>query len=521
MKPGNPFNLTYPQSSGQGSEADVLAQEPKITRETPIDNTPLPDYLSEWYQGYDGRPEQERVSAPVPQGIEQYRASGAVPHYSGIQNYLAGAGEIVPPKKVKFVFKKSLQVVTVAFLVIAASLAAGFVYLDRKVNLSEANESLGRMSGVLAQESAAVLEENLPAQDVSPLERTAEYKPRSEDVAGQTESRAFNASGNTNVSEGASVSAIDSDQDGITDETEEKLGTNPFNADTDGDGYPDQTELQNGFSPTVPAQTPNSAAVLGANASAESGVVSAAAAPNHAAGCAASGNASGEQAGAGQVSTSQGASATTLTTEDYSSLNQLGLSNNDINLVASGGASDMEKIQMQQSILGSATMQDSIGTIVGSVPNVGLPEIKDEELNLFNSEDKKDIGEYIASLLKTMDKHLGSFQNMDAEVVRNQAIQGDESAAIAMGQAFTNLYTELKGLKTPLPAKDLHKGFLTIFLVYSRLFDIGVNGNAEDMPILMSQMKAAEDLEPMMMNAIKELSTKYGIDLGALGQQSE
>ncbi len=44
---------------------------------------------------------------------------------------------------------------------------------------------------------------------------------------------------------------IDTDKDGLSDELEQKLGTDPNNPDTDGDGYPDGIEVANGFNPLV------------------------------------------------------------------------------------------------------------------------------------------------------------------------------------------------------------------------------------------------------------------------------
>ena len=44
---------------------------------------------------------------------------------------------------------------------------------------------------------------------------------------------------------------VDSDKDGLSDELELQLGTDPNNADTDGDGYPDGVEVANGFNPLV------------------------------------------------------------------------------------------------------------------------------------------------------------------------------------------------------------------------------------------------------------------------------
>ena len=42
---------------------------------------------------------------------------------------------------------------------------------------------------------------------------------------------------------------VDSDKDGLTDEEEKKLGTNPTKADTDGDGFLDGQEVKEGYDP--------------------------------------------------------------------------------------------------------------------------------------------------------------------------------------------------------------------------------------------------------------------------------
>ncbi len=48
---------------------------------------------------------------------------------------------------------------------------------------------------------------------------------------------------------GAGTSAVDSDGDGLTDDEERRLGTNPFNTDTDGDGISDFDEVRLGLDP--------------------------------------------------------------------------------------------------------------------------------------------------------------------------------------------------------------------------------------------------------------------------------
>ena len=54
------------------------------------------------------------------------------------------------------------------------------------------------------------------------------------------------------VSNTASQS-VDSDKDGLSDEEEKKIGTNPQKADTDGDGFLDGQELKDGYDPLRPA----------------------------------------------------------------------------------------------------------------------------------------------------------------------------------------------------------------------------------------------------------------------------
>lgn len=51
------------------------------------------------------------------------------------------------------------------------------------------------------------------------------------------------------ISYSGAVKKADKDKDGLADETEKKLGTNPKKADTDGDGIKDGTEVLNGTNP--------------------------------------------------------------------------------------------------------------------------------------------------------------------------------------------------------------------------------------------------------------------------------
>jgi hypothetical protein len=54
---------------------------------------------------------------------------------------------------------------------------------------------------------------------------------------------------------GTNPNSPDSDNDGLTDREEVKVyGTNPLNADTDGDGYTDGAEVKGGYNPKGPGK---------------------------------------------------------------------------------------------------------------------------------------------------------------------------------------------------------------------------------------------------------------------------
>lgn len=65
------------------------------------------------------------------------------------------------------------------------------------------------------------------------------------------------------ISAPVTVSTIDSDADGLTDDEEKIVGTDPNKADTDNDGYLDLAEFKSGYDPLVPGKkTSETSAIL-------------------------------------------------------------------------------------------------------------------------------------------------------------------------------------------------------------------------------------------------------------------
>lgn len=56
---------------------------------------------------------------------------------------------------------------------------------------------------------------------------------------------------------------LDSDEDGLSDEEEMALGTDPYNPDTDGDGWDDGEEVDRGTDPLDDSDYPSTGGVIG------------------------------------------------------------------------------------------------------------------------------------------------------------------------------------------------------------------------------------------------------------------
>ncbi len=67
-------------------------------------------------------------------------------------------------------------------------------------------------------------------------------------------SPAYVAAGEMSQKAMPAVLMIDSDGDGLPDDVEKRLGTDPTKADTDGDGYTDAVEIKNGYNPLGPGK---------------------------------------------------------------------------------------------------------------------------------------------------------------------------------------------------------------------------------------------------------------------------
>ena len=445
--------------------------------------TGLPSYLENWYRGYS---EDPNTINPEPKLVKGF-------------NFLQNP-------KTKSILKSSLQVLTVAVLIIIAGAIGGFIFLDRKINLEETQASLNRMSKTLVRESSAQ-DSSLMAQAAENSQTTMnEGQTIVPKIAAKTDSRVFNSSGNNNITTNSLPPTIDSDQDGLSDEIEEKLATNPFQADTDGDGYPDGVEVKNGYDPLTPASrvapaissSPATPIVASASATGQS-------CSSGGSSCKASANSNTQATN----TTSNTPNVSNLTADDYQALQGYGLSESDVSRIASGGITDNDKINLQEQILSSEAGQSSIQSMVNSIAKVPLPAVSDSELNLYNTDKKEDIANYFVDLNKIFTDNLNGLANLDSAALSNHIINGDYTEIRAMHSSIEKTISALKKMRTPYDLREVQKGFLQILMVYSEISDeqkMQEQGSTDE---ILGELKSLNDVGSNIQKVLQEVSQKY------------
>ncbi|MDD5626727.1 MAG: hypothetical protein PHW01_01780 [Patescibacteria group bacterium] len=456
----------------------------------------LPSYLENWYRGYS---EDASIKEPNPTSPEPKVVRG----FNFLQN-----------QKTKTVLRSTLQVVTVAILIIIAGAIGGFIFLDRKINLEETQASLNRMSETLASESGKG--NSISTVQAAALTETAQEEGGAivPQIAAKTDSRVFNTSGNNNVTANSLPLSIDSDQDGLSDEIEEKLATNPFQKDTDGDGYPDGVEVKNGYDPLTPAVKKNPAVSFAPTPSASGAAPAVASASTTSASCAAGSVDAG--ASGGKCALDQGGQTdfSNLTGNDYSALQKLGLSEEDIAKAQSGNVDVSGKLEMQKKILSSDSMQSSMQDMFNAIPVSAPAEISDSELKIFDTSKAEDIQKYFQDVNGIFEKNFSGLQSIDAATLKNQIAQNDYTVINQTYNALKNIDAELLKIAVPRDTKEIHKIFLTIIRIYEEVTDENSlrSSDTGQADAIIGKLKSFDSLEVLMQKNLDELSKKYSAD---------
>ncbi len=324
----------------------------------------------------------------------------------------------------------------------------------------------------------------------------------------------------------------DSDQDGLTDQEEKMLGTDPFNPDTDGDGYSDGKEVSSGYNPLKPA--PGDRIVV------------------------ASDTASQENAAEiGEFSNKNPREEFLSGTDSLAGLGLGGLSEE----VVSDFSSDPENPNLTNELLGQLMlMSQQKGTESESFlenPSFGasdydqiiqqalqsanmereLPQIRDDEVKLLPPVDdknlepeevkekqKEEIEKYLASLAYvialnspfaiTSPDDLQENVTSESEELLNSVLKGDQETIDDYAQRSRNSIEQIKKIEVPYILEDLHKSALALAIYTAEMKDDVIVSAEDPMKSLSSFVvlqKVAESANKLQ-SEMKDILDQYDIE---------
>jgi len=341
---------------------------------------------------------------------------------------------------------------------------------------------------------------------------------------------------------------LDSDQDGLTDQEEKMIGTDPFKADTDGDGYSDGEEVRSGYNPLKAA--PGDKIVVQPQASSS-------ASPDK------------NNIQANTDTSNNQVSATnpvdqTATSLDPTSSDPLGLTaQSDLTGIdpSTDLSSDPSNPNLTNEMIGNlvqltkekaATSQNFANNPTYSVEDFNkitqtslqtvdiaknLPEIKESDLKVLPAVDEKkltpdevkaqqkaEIEKYLASMAFVFASNspfpveqpetLDSSLNAESASFLTALTSGNKSKINSYAEKTQAAIDQLKKIEVPYILKDLHKSTLQLALYTVNLKDSIVLDTNDPMKSLAS----ASTLQSVASEALKIKETfsstlkQYGID---------
>lgn len=334
---------------------------------------------------------------------------------------------------------------------------------------------------------------------------------------------------------------LDSDQDGLTDQEEKSIGTDPFKADTDGDGYSDGKEVESGYNPLKAA--PGDKLVLAEQSTSSATPASAIPASDTAAKTTAD-STSVDQASENGLASPAGGQTDLLGADAIADLssdpNNPNLTNEmigqlmqltkdkagaDSSFVDNPTFSSDDLAQVSQNALQTVDIAKSMPEVKDSELNI-LSEIKDEDLSAeeLKAAQKAEIEKYLAQAAfifasnspfpVNQPQNLQSQLNAEGMNLFSSFSSGD-SAKIASYAAKAQVgIDQMKKIAVPYVLKDIHKSMLQLALYTISLKD-QISLNAADP---MKSLAAASSIQTVvqksteLQNQFIQILNGYGIE---------
>ncbi len=315
---------------------------------------------------------------------------------------------------------------------------------------------------------------------------------------------------------------LDSDQDGLTDQEEKALGTNPLKADTDGDGYSDAKEIMSGYNPLKPAPGDQLFTVAPTIADSNS--------------------ASDSQIGQDLSSLSANALLSSADTDSLSSdPDNPNLTSEMINNFLK---MTIDKSEGSADFMNNPTFsQEDLDKIVqSSLTNVDiekeLPEIRDDEIKILPPVDDKDLSteEIKAKEKAEIEKYLSATAfvfasnapfsvdepnnlsaslNTESKNIMSAIISGDQEKIDEYAKKTRESIDQMKKIEVPYVLKDVHKSALQL-AIYTLDFKDGVAVDSTDplkslasLSSLQAVAESALKLQEKMTSILKEYDINF------------
>jgi hypothetical protein len=334
---------------------------------------------------------------------------------------------------------------------------------------------------------------------------------------------------------------LDSDQDGLTNQEEKALGTDPYNPDTDGDGYSDGAEVKSGYDPLKPApgdkllpETAVSNQVKAAIPQSISPSSVDAATP------ASETDLTSLSGQADQLSNLSGTDTTSSLADNlYSDPNNPNLTNemvtnllkqtidksqNSTDSTVSPSFSQNDLNQIIQSSLTSTNVQKPMPEISDDEIKV-LPPVDDKKLSAdeIKAKQKAEIETYLSSLAFVFAQNspfpvdstanLSSSLNTETDNLLSALLAGDQKKIDDYAQKTQSSMDQIKQIEVPYVMKDLHKSALQLAMYTLSLKDDLVINPSDPAKSLaaMSSLQTLGTSGLQLQSKLQSILSDYGI----------
>ncbi len=326
---------------------------------------------------------------------------------------------------------------------------------------------------------------------------------------------------------------LDSDQDGLTDQEECMLGTDPYNPDTDGDGYSDGKEVRSGYNPLKPAPGD---ALMPVSSADKPAPMTNKSAPQSSAD---SGSATSTSPGDALLGSTDNLLGTQSTSADLSSdpNNLTGqMVNNFLQLTLNKSQTDdsfTDNPSFSEDDL-NQIVQNSLATtdIAKDLPGISdsdikiLPAVDDSKLTAdeVKAEQKQQIQTYLASLAfvaasnspfpteNTSD--VSSSLSRESDNLIAALSSGDQTKINDYAQRAQTALDQVKKIEVPYVLKDFHKSVLQL-ATYSLSFKDGVAAAGSDPMKSLASLSSLQSVGDQILKLQGELTNvlnEYGIE---------